>query len=65
MKTIEARITKNIKEDPSIEACDIWNIEATFLDPLPSNATGLTVTLPAALPGEHAFAFKILGRGLL
>jgi hypothetical protein len=33
MKTIEARITKNIKEDPSIEECDIWNIEATFLDP--------------------------------
>jgi hypothetical protein len=42
MKTIEARITKNIKEDPSIEACDIWNIEATFLDPLPSDATGMT-----------------------
>ena len=32
MKTIEARITKNIKEAPSIEECDIWNIEATFLD---------------------------------
>jgi hypothetical protein len=35
MKTIEARITKNIKEDPSIDECDIWNIEATFLDPFP------------------------------
>ena len=42
MKIIEARITKNIKEDPSIEECDIWNIEATFLNPLPSEATGLT-----------------------
>jgi hypothetical protein len=42
MKIIEARITKNIKEDPSIEECDIWNIEATLLSPLPSGATGLT-----------------------
>jgi hypothetical protein len=42
MKIIEARITKNIKEDPSIEECDIWNIQATFLNPLPSEATGLT-----------------------
>lgn len=42
MKIIEARITKNIKEDPSIEECDIWNIEATFLNPLPSEVTGLT-----------------------
>jgi hypothetical protein len=42
MKTIEARITKNIKEDPSIEECDIWNIQATFLDPLPSDATRIT-----------------------
>jgi hypothetical protein len=41
MKTIEARITTNIKEDPSIEECDIWNIQATFLDPLPSNATDI------------------------
>ena len=41
MKTIEARITTNIKEDPSIEECDIWNIQATFLDPLPGNATDI------------------------
>src|ERR1700689_591957 len=39
MKTIEARVTTNIKEDPSIEECDIWNIQATFLNPLPSDAT--------------------------
>jgi hypothetical protein len=39
MKTIEACITTNIKEDPSIEEGDIWNIQATFLDPLPSDAT--------------------------
>jgi hypothetical protein len=42
MKTIEARITKNIKEDPSVEECDIWNILATFLDPLPSDAVSIT-----------------------
>ncbi len=42
MKIIEARITKNIKEDPSIQECDIWNIQATFLNPLPIEATGLT-----------------------
>ena len=42
MKTIEARITKNIKEDPSIEQCDIWNIQATFLDRLPDDATCIT-----------------------
>jgi hypothetical protein len=42
MKTIEARITKNIKEDPSIEECDIWNIEATFLEPLPDDAMRIT-----------------------
>jgi hypothetical protein len=42
MKTIEARITKNIKEDPSIEECDIWNIEATFLDTLPDDAMRIT-----------------------
>jgi hypothetical protein len=42
MKTIRARITKNIKEDPSVEQCDIWNIEASFLEPLPSGAHSLT-----------------------
>ena len=42
MKTISARITKNIKEDPSVEECDIWNIEATFLDPLPENTIRIT-----------------------
>ena len=42
MKTIEARVTKNIKEDPSVEECDVWNIEATFLDPLPDDATDIT-----------------------
>jgi len=60
MKTIEARITKNIKEDPSIEACDIWNIEATFLDPLPSNATGITAD-PTEIGVEQIAAARIDG----
>jgi hypothetical protein len=42
MRTIEARITTNLKEDPSVEECDVWNIQATFLDPLPSDATRIT-----------------------
>ena len=42
MKTIEARVIKNIKEDPSVEECDIWNIEATLLNPLPFNAVRIT-----------------------
>jgi len=28
------------------------------------DATGLTINLPTTMPGEHAFAFKILGHGL-
>jgi hypothetical protein len=36
MKTIEARVIRNIKEQPGIEECNIWNIQATFLDSLPA-----------------------------
>jgi len=42
MKTIEARVIKNIKEDPSVEECNIWNIEASFLDTLPGDAMRMT-----------------------
>jgi len=42
MKTIEARVTKNIKEDPSIQECDIWNIQAMFLNALPIDAKHIT-----------------------
>lgn len=45
IKTIKARVTRNIKEDPSIEECNIWNIQATFIDPLPSDA-GSIITDP-------------------
>ena len=42
MKTIEARVTRNIKEQPGIEECNIWNIQATFLHRLPQDAVHLT-----------------------
>jgi hypothetical protein len=42
MKTIEARVTRNIKEQPGIEECNIWNIEAAFLESLPHEAMHLT-----------------------
>jgi hypothetical protein len=38
MKTIEARVVKNIKEEPSNEFCDVWNIEATVLGKIPEDA---------------------------
>jgi hypothetical protein len=60
MKTIEARITKNIKEDPSVEACDIWNIEATFLDLLPSDAMGITAD-PIEIGVEQIAAARMDG----
>jgi hypothetical protein len=41
MKTIEARVTRNIKEQPGIEECNIWNIQAIFLDTLPEDAVRL------------------------
>jgi hypothetical protein len=43
MKTIEARVTRNIKEQPGIEECNIWNIQATFLDSLPHEAMRFTI----------------------
>jgi hypothetical protein len=42
MKTIEARVTRNIKEEPSVEECNIWNIEASFLDTLRGDAMRLS-----------------------
>jgi hypothetical protein len=34
MKKIQARVTRNIKEDPSIEHCDLWNVETVLLENL-------------------------------
>ena len=41
MKTIQARITRNIKEDPSIQETTIWNVEAVLLEKLPDQEVSL------------------------
>jgi hypothetical protein len=41
MKTIQARVTRNVKEDPSIEECDIWNVETALLEKLPNEGVSL------------------------
>ena len=38
MKTIQAIVTRNIKEDPSIPEWDIWNIESVLLERVPDQA---------------------------
>jgi len=38
MKTIQAIVTRNIKEDPSIPEWDIWNIESVLLERVPEQA---------------------------
>jgi hypothetical protein len=42
MKLIEARVTRNQKEEPGIQECDIWNIEATLLEALPEERVEIT-----------------------
>ncbi len=41
MKT-PARVTRNVKEDPSVEECDIWNVETALLERLPDEEVSLT-----------------------
>ena len=41
MKTIQARVTRNVKEDPSVEDCDVWNIETVLLEKLPRDEVSL------------------------
>jgi hypothetical protein len=41
MKTIQARVTRNLKEDPSIEECDVWNVETALLEKLPNEEVSL------------------------
>jgi hypothetical protein len=43
MKTIQARVTRNIKEDPSIPEWDIWNIESVLLEKLTDQEARLAV----------------------
>jgi hypothetical protein len=45
MKTIEGRVVKNIKEEPSNECCDVWNIEATVPDKIPEDAKRIIADL--------------------
>ncbi len=41
MKTIQARVTRNVKEDPSVEQCDVWNVETALLEKLPNEEVSL------------------------
>jgi hypothetical protein len=41
MKTIQARVTRNVKEDPSVEECDVWNVETVLLERLPNEEVSL------------------------
>jgi hypothetical protein len=41
MKTIPARVTRNVKEDPSVEECDVWNVETALLEKLPNEEVSL------------------------
>jgi hypothetical protein len=41
MKTILARVTRNVKEDPSIPKTNIWNVETVFLEKLPAEEVSL------------------------
>ena len=41
MKTIQARVTRNVKEDPSAEECDVWNVEIVLLENLPNEEVSL------------------------
>jgi hypothetical protein len=52
MKTIQARITRNVKEDPSIPEWDIWNIECMLLEKLPDQEARLAAD-PKEIPIEQ------------
>ena len=41
IKTIPARITRNVKEDPSIQETTIWNVETVLLEKLPDQEVSL------------------------
>jgi hypothetical protein len=41
MKTIPARVTRNVKEDPSIQEFDVWNVETALLEKLPNEEVSL------------------------
>ena len=41
MKTILARVTRNVKEDPSIQEANVWNVETVLLEKLPEAEVSL------------------------
>ena len=41
MKTIRARVTRNVKEDPSVEEFDVWNVETVLLEKVPNEEVSL------------------------
>lgn len=41
MKTIQARVTRNIKEDPSTQETNVWNVETALLEKLPDAEVSL------------------------
>jgi hypothetical protein len=41
MKTILARVTRNVKEDPGIQETNIWNVETVLLEKLPDAEVSL------------------------
>ena len=58
MKTIQARVTRNIKEDPSIEDCDLWNVETVLLENLPDEDVRL-IADPKAIGVEQIPGSKL------
>jgi hypothetical protein len=60
MKTIEARVTRNIKEEPSNEAFDVWNIEATFLEKIPESAAEIRAD-PSEIQADQIEAVRTDG----
>jgi hypothetical protein len=43
MKTIQARVTRNVKEDPSTPETNVWNVETVLLEKLPEGEVSLVV----------------------
>jgi hypothetical protein len=41
MKKIQARVTRNAKEDPSTQETNLWNVEAALLEELPDAEVSL------------------------
>ena len=58
MKTIQARVTRNIKEDPSTQETGLWNVETALLEKLPDAEVSL-VTDPKEIGVEQFHGSKL------